>query len=484
MANYASAELKESLCKKMESAIIDFGKDLDEIFSYYQLLRDNPNIGSQEDREVVFTMMDALSASEMSMIEIWTYIKAEMTASDLTIRQVLMLNLERSIADYLLSIFGYITEGREDTIWKRYSVTHNVPEDLYQELITKSDAILGNNDFWKKRNVSTHFDFNIKKVHTAYISENDEDEIIRFAIEVWDIILPVYLSASCYWKAAKPIKKLESKPDVNNYIDEVFCKNTNCQKAINEIVTTQVNRTSESAKLSIRFDGFTTLLRKKKILQQEYHLIVNLNQSIKSFALGDFLLLEYAGAMQSTFATSSSWERRVCMKRTYSIAYEAFEKIIGFDDKSKEVSCLAGLERFINSINDNKFVIEVNNIKLEINNIIARFGFDDEKRREVFTHPRYEDRVLVLEQYLAMKKIRIMDIMASSAMIVRVINRLKSLILNVMSAYSTILEESNNARWSRMFDNIRKNTTDATMIKHSDDFEKQLRKAIDSILGI
>lgn len=469
MKKSASTESIAALCTNMGNLIKDFGKELDEIFSYYEALVENPGIGSSEGREFLLSTMDALTVSEMAILELSAYLKAEMSIGDEVLRKVYMLNIERISADYLLSLFGYSQEDKAKSIWHRFSVTHQVPEELTQELISQSDSIIGNNDFWKKRNVASHLDFDIKKVQDAYISEEDEDRITKFVINIWDILLPVKEMASAWWKEYNPKEHIDLNLDINNYIDSAFCKNIKCQEAVDAAIEIQLNSVNDSSNWPIRYDFAI-----KKLQLQKSNGADGISKSLKIAALGDYLLLEYLGSIKAALLADNVWERRVCMKRAYSLSFDVLDKIIGFDEVSQSNSCISSLEALISTMDNEVFTIRLDSIKDQLNTIIKEFGLDDEKRRNTLTHTRYEDEMFVLDQFLLMKDIRIMDLMGASIMLRTLFYNLNALIPDILSEYSQLFKKKNVDNVHTRCERLRNLTSDSRILEAIGNLEKQL----------
>jgi hypothetical protein len=452
--------LRETLSQLHEvlgESIKNYGKDLDMLIPMYSVIKVQGKLSEETER--ILPVLEIVAVIELSMIELNAYMRALILLDDDLLKQTYLVNINRVVAEAVKALFGY-KKDENLSLWKSFYTFYILPDPSKHNLASQIEhdvkRMWGQHISWSDRNITTHFDRNVRKVADKYLKITDEykevkkvNAYLKIIGQLKQFVFPEYTLIKNLWYA-NPVDVI----DIIKILDSYLGKDEKIRSCVNEIYFYNTKQLKQYVKMAVGVDaGFKKL--KKLGISIENESTGFISESTRIIALSEFLLNDILAIIRAACYAESSWESRICLKRIHVSAYEIFDKIFGFNETSKMKSCFHSIEFVVNELNDIEGTPKFKVLQENFEALIRKYDIDNEEARNAFTHFRYAENIYLSTEFEYLNKLTLFVEIFFVIETKRLFDNFLKYIVFLGQKYSIYQEERTKKQISSYFDPIR-----------------------------
>jgi hypothetical protein len=458
--NITKQVLRKTLSQLHEflgESIKNYGKDLDMLIPMYSVIKAQGKLSEETER--ILPVLEIVAVIELSMIELNAYMRAQMLLEDDLLKQTYLVNINRVIAEAMKALFGY-DKDEDVSLWKSFYTFYIIPDSSKHNLASQIEhdvkRLWGQHISWPDRNIATHFDRNVRKVAEKYFKISSEAKEVKkintyckLINQLILLVFPKYTIIKNLW-----FSHTAGVIDIIKLLDSYLAKDEKIRSCINEIYCYNTKQLKQYVKMAVGVDAGLKQIKKLGIsIENESARFIS--EFTRIIALSEFLLNDIVAIIRAACYAESSWESRICLKRIHVSAYEIFNKIFGFNESSKMISCFQPVELVVNELNDVEVTAKLEALQKRVETIIRKYDLDNEDERNAFTHFRNAENIYLSTEFEYLNKLTLFDEIYFAIDTKRLFNEFLRYIVYLGQKYTTFQEEKTKKQISSYFDPIK-----------------------------
>ena len=406
----ASEETINRLIANYGSHIKIHGYTIESITVLYNTIKDS-ELADNDYLLKLKTLSEVILTYSFAEIELAAIMRANLKErNDNFYRRTILLQSFRIISESTKALFGFVNKDKKNAFWNKLTTLFDLSlfsQDI-EEIKTGVDDLSKNVINKINRDIASHYDWDALAVESSYISIKDEDLICQnlskygYVIErvskisnkllgsfINSINLPKHPSGSAVDRVIPSdlvwlFEKSILKPQLIEVIKTSYPDNT---RQLNQAIA-----------LCHRLQELTTLEEKFGIILKNNEVFLCYSKIMNSICLLLFMMNDALAAAVALVNSESFWESRMNLKRLDVSAYEALNKVVGFEENRMNECFFHEIDQLIyelpTSLKD-QFII----LKKDTDLLVKKYGFDKANQRNSFIHYRSGEKVWLLHSY-------------------------------------------------------------------------------------